>query len=239
MKKNLATSRRQSHGSSKLDASWLLLTLASLLRRAVPAALLTAICAAALAGFDPAADAPDPGARPAYAGPPVESYAQALQAWRRPEDLNDWIGARFEYDNARALQLSESERTAGRAPPIAEAAAFFARPVGICVDLSRFAVESLRAIAPEVEPRYLMIEFDPLLRSRQVLRRHWIASIRRGGEYYFLADSRYPGRIYGPYPSVAAFVAGYAELQRPVVAWREMDGFRRQSRAESKQKSGI
>jgi len=184
---------------------------------AVAASLLAG--GAARAQSDPAADAPDPGARPAYAGPPVETYPQALQSWRRPEELNDWIGARFEYDSARALQLSESERVAGRAPPIAEPAAFFARPVGICVDLSRFAVESLRAIAPEAEPRYLMIEFDPLLRSGQVLRRHWIASFRRGGEYYFIAD--------------------YAELrQRPVVAWRETDSFRRQVRAESKQKSG-
>jgi len=30
------------------------------------------------------------------------------------------------------------------------------------VDLARFAVETLRAVAPETKPRYLMIEFDPV-----------------------------------------------------------------------------
>jgi hypothetical protein len=202
------------------------------------AALLLA-CGAARAQLDPVADAPDPGARPADSGPAFASYAEALQAWRRPEDVNVWIGARFEYDNARALQLSETQRAGGKAPPIAEAAEFFERPVGICVDLSRFAVETLRVIAPEVEPHYLMIEFEPLLRSGQVLRRHWIAAFRRGDEHYFFADSRYPGRIYGPYRSVQDFVAEYARLrQRPVVAYREVDSFRRQLRAESRQKHG-
>jgi hypothetical protein len=204
---------------------------------AVAAALLAG--GAARAQSDPAADAPDPGARPAYSGPALASYAQALQAWRRPEEVNAWIGARFDYDNGRALQLSESQRAGGNGPQIAEPAAFFERPVGICVDLSRFAVETLRVIAPEAEPHYLMIEFEPLLRSGQVLRRHWVATYRRGDEHYFFADSRYPGRIYGPYPSPQAFVAEYAQLrQRPVVAYREVASFRRQPRAATKQKEG-
>jgi hypothetical protein len=200
------------------------------------AALLLA-CSTARAQLDPAADAPDPGARAVYPGSALASYAEALKTWRRAEDVIARIGARFEYDNDRALHVSESRRAGGKSPPTAEPAAFFERPVGICVDLSRFAVGTLRAVAPEVEPHDLMIEFEPLLRSGEVLRRHWIATFRQGDEHYFFADLRFPGRIDGPYRSAQDFVAGYAKLrQRPVVAWREVDSFRRQPRAESRQK---
>ena len=208
----------------------------------LPVALATVLLVAgnmARAQPDPAADAPDPGPRTVYAGPALASYPQALQTWRRPEEVNGWIGARFEYDNARALQLSESLREGGKAPPIAEPASFFERPLGVCVDLARFAVETVRTVAPELRASYLMIEFEPLLRSGQVLRRHWIATYRRGDAHYFFADSRYPGRIYGPYPTVQAFVAEYAQLrQRRVVAYREVESFRRQPRAAAKQKAG-
>jgi len=208
----------------------------------LPVALAAVLLVAgnmARAQADPATDAPDPGPRMAYAGPALASYPQALQSWRQPEEINGWIGARFEYDNARALQLSESQRAGGNAPPIAEPASFFERPLGVCVDLARFAVETVRAVAPELRASYLMIEFEPLLRSGQVLRRHWIATYRRGDAHYFFADSRYPGRIYGPYPAVQAFVAEYAQLrQRPVVAYREVESYRRQLRAASKEKEG-
>ena len=37
---------------------------------------------------------------------------------------------------------------------------FFAAPSGICEDLSRFAVETLRQIDPDAKARYVMIEFS-------------------------------------------------------------------------------
>jgi hypothetical protein len=41
----------------------------------------------------------------------------ALAAWHSAEDVNAWIGARFEYDTARAMRLSETQRQAsGRLP---------------------------------------------------------------------------------------------------------------------------
>ncbi len=203
----------------------------------------TALCGCATLPA-PAADPPH-----AYSDAPQEravpdgpvavygSYAQALAAWRGPEDVNAWIGASFEYDLPRAMALSESRRAAGGAlPSIHEPVAFYDRPVGICVDLARFGVETLKQIDPELEPRYLMIEFEPARISGQVLRRHWVASFRRGNGYYFFADSSRPGVMAGPYPSVEVFVAQYARYRgREVMAFRQLESFRRQLRAAPRQ----
>jgi hypothetical protein len=204
---------------------------------APPLLLLLAACAAPTPRADPASDAPE--GRVVATVARHASYAQALAAWRTPEDLEAWIGAHFEYDMSRALALSESARAAGRAPPIHEPAAFFERPEGICVDLARFAVESLRRLAPGLKPRYLMIEFDPARLSGQVLRRHWIAMIERDGQHWFLADSKRPGTLAGPYPSVDAFVADYARYRgRTIVATGERDSFQRATRSVQRQRAG-
>jgi hypothetical protein len=212
-------------------------------------AVLLAATAAALCGCgapqpvpatDPLhlSDAPQERAMPDRPVAMHGSYAQALAAWRGPEDVNAWIGANFEYDVPRAIALSESRRAAGGTPPsIHEPAAFYEQPVGICVDLARFGVETLKRIDPALEPRYLMIEFEPARISGQVLRRHWVASFFRGGEgYYFFADSKRPGVMAGPYPSVEAFIAQYASYRRrEVLAFRQLESFRRQLRAAPRQ----
>lgn len=177
------------------------------------------------------ADAPD---RVALLAGPVKdapSYSAALQLWRDAKDLNDWMGANFAYDGARALQLSETQRQQGLRLPIHSPDAFFASPMGVCVDLARFGVETLRAIDPRSAPAYLMIEFDPVLLSGQSLRRHWLASFRRDGRLYFFADSRRPGTIAGPYADTAAFVADYARYRgRAVVGFSELPSYERQTR---------
>jgi hypothetical protein len=204
---------------------------------APPAAAAATATATATATASDDDDAPDPTARrrpPLAASDAPRSYAEALQRWRTAEQINDWIGARFEYDRPRALVLSESQRARGPAPAIHEPAAFFDDPVGICVDLARFGVETLRAIDPASKPRYLMIEFDPLQLQGQTLRRHWIALFERPGQagFYAFADSKRPGVVSGPHPSIDAFAADYAAWRgRRIVAQREMQDFRRQQRA--------
>jgi hypothetical protein len=110
---------------------------------------------------DPNSDAPEGRERPAGHVPEFATYAQAVQAWRTPEDVNAWIGAKFEYDGERSMLLSETQRAQKPGPPIHPPAEFFAAPRGICVDLSRFGVETLRAVAPELKARYLMIAGVP------------------------------------------------------------------------------
>jgi hypothetical protein len=180
---------------------------------------------------DRASDAPEareaslPGpARPA-------SHADALARWRDAQDLSAWAGAYFEYDLARALAFSASEREAGRAPAITEPARFYEQPRGVCLDLARFGLETLRVIAPQTRPRYLMIEFDPLTLQGRVLRRHWLVVYEQGGQLFFTADSKRPGAVAGPYPDLASFIADYAAYRaRGVVAYRETDSLHKRPR---------
>lgn len=198
------------------------------------AALLLAACANAQTVADPASDAPE--SRPvAAAGINLPtSYAEALGAWRNVEDVNAWIGARFEYDFHRAARLSETQRAMKGRVEIHRPEAFFAEPSGICVDLARFAVETLRAVAPEAKPRYLMIEFDPVVIKGNTLRRHWVAQVERDGALYFFADSKRPGHVAGPYASAEAYVAEYARYRgRPIVAHRALDSYERRMKARA------
>ena len=206
---------------------------ASAFAAAIFAAFLFAAAAHAQVAADPASDAPESRFAPAGLALPA-SYAEALAAWRSVEDVNAWIGARFEYDFNRAARLSETQRAQKGRVEIHRPEAFFAEPSGICVDLARFGVETLRAVAPQAQPRYLMIEFDPVVIQGNVLRRHWVVQVERDGGLYFFADSKRPGHVAGPYTSVEAYVADYARYRgRPIVAHRVLESFERRMKARA------
>ena len=191
----------------------------------------TAACATVPDAADPSSDAPE---APTHQGAPFNeaaSYSEALQVWRSPEDINAWIGARFSYDMSRAMLLSETQRDRSGPLPIPAAHVFYAEPKGVCVDLSRFAVETLRRIDPDLHPSYLMIEFAPTTIAGNTLRMHWLASFRRGGKHYYFADSKRPGHLAGPYAGVQDFIHEYATYRgRQVVAFRELDSYQRKQR---------
>jgi hypothetical protein len=94
---------------------------------------------------DAASDAPDVQWRAASPFRDATSYGDALQVWKTPQDINAWIAARFEYNTSRAMLLSETQRNKAVPLSISRPEDFFAAPSGICVDLSRFAVGTLRA----------------------------------------------------------------------------------------------
>lgn len=208
------------------------------LPRRGPRSVLAALCASLLAACSALPDAADPGSDAPEAHAPVAgaytdapSYDQALQRWRDAGDVNAWIGARFRYDTARAMQLSETQRQTNGRLAIREPAAFFASPSGVCVDLSRFAVETLRRIDPAAKPRYLMIEFDPVTIAGNTLRRHWVVAFEREGSHYFFADSKRPGHVAGPYASTRAFIDDYARYRgRRIVSFRETESYERKAR---------
>jgi hypothetical protein len=189
------------------------------------------ICSSCSHAADPLSDAPEDRERATHSAPDFPSYAQALHAWRTPEDLNAWIGAKFEYDLERSMLLSETQRADRPGPPIHLPEAFFASPKGICVDLSRFAVEMLRMVAPDLKARYVMIEFNPVAIRGNTLRRHWVVSFERGGQRYFFADSKRPGHMAGPYASTQAYLDDYATYRgREIVAFRETETFMRRAK---------
>ena len=209
----------------------------------IAAASLAAGCTArapladAASTANPDSDAPEPGRIPMALADAPASYAEALQRWKGAAEVNTWIGARFEYDLQRAMQLSETQRSRSGRMPIHAPAAFFANPRGVCVDLARFAVETLRAVDPASRPGYVMIEFNPVAIRGNTLRRHWVASFQRDGQTWFFADSKRPGHMAGPYADTEAFMAGYAQYRgREIVAFKEIDSYERKLRSASSAK---
>jgi hypothetical protein len=159
------------------------------------------------------------------------SYEQALQVWKTPEDINRWIAANFSYDMARALRLSETQRAKNERISIYDPSKFFETKTGMCVDLSRFGVETLRRIDPGSDPKYLVIEFDPVETRGNTLRLHWLVSFKRDGKTYFFADSKRPGHIAGPYNDAQKFINEYEQYRgRKIVAFRELESYQKQRR---------
>ena len=164
----------------------------------------------------------------------ADSYEHALHIWKTPEDINAWIAANFSYDFARAARLSDTQRATNEQLSIYPPAEFFNTKAGVCVDLSRFGVEMLRLINPQSEPRYLMIEFDPIQVNGNTLRLHWLVSFKRNGKRYFFADSKRPGRIAGPYNDTREFINEYAKYRgRRIVAFRELESYQKQRRTQA------
>jgi len=193
------------------------------------ALLVLSGCAGALHAADPASDAPERARDSTVSFKAAGSYEDAVRIWETPEDVNAWIAANVSYDMARALRLSETQRAKGERIAIYGAAEFFERKAGVCVDLSRFGVETLRRIAPDSDPKYLMIEFDPVQIAGHTLRRHWLASFKRDGRIYFFADSKRPGHIAGPYDDARAFIEDYQRYRgRRIVAFRELESHQKQ-----------
>jgi hypothetical protein len=159
------------------------------------------------------------------------SYEAALRTWKTPEDIAAWSGPRFAYDIDRALQLSETERLKAGGPPVFAPADMFERPSGTCLDLARFGLETLQRIDPTTQPKYLMLEFEPLHVQGRILRRHWLVSLRRGGSVYVFSDSKRPWLVDGPYESVGAFIEAYQLYRgRKIVRFFEAESYLRQTR---------
>ncbi len=161
------------------------------------------------------------------------SYEEALQLWKAPEDINAWVGVNFIYDKARAIRLSETQRRKNDRFSIYKPSELFANKTGVCIDLSRFGVETLRIIYPQGDPKYLLIEFDPIQIKGNNLRFHWLVSFRRKGGIYFFCDSNRPGCLSGPYANKEAFVHAYEQYRaRRIVSVRELETYLKQKRTQ-------
>jgi len=184
---------------------------------------------------DPASDAPEYARDSTVLFKAADSYEQALQVWKTPEDISAWVSANFAYDTVRAMRLSETQRAKNNDFPIYTPSQFFATKGGVCVDLSRFGVETLKSIDPKSDPKYLMIEFAPMQVAGNMLRLHWLASFKREGQVNFFADSKRPGHIAGPYKDAAEFIRDYEQYRgRRILAFREVDAYQKQQRTRAR-----
>jgi hypothetical protein len=161
----------------------------------------------------------------------VSSYEHALRVWKIPEDINTWIAANFSYCMERALRLSETQRAQDEKISIYEPSEFFAKKIGMCLDISRFAVETLKRIDPDSNPKYLMVEFDPVQIHGNTLRLHWLVMFKRDGKLYFFADSKRPGHIAGPYNDIQSFITEYERYRgRRIIAFQELESYQKKRR---------
>ena len=183
----------------------------------------------------PSSEMPEGARASSTAFKAADSYEHALQIWKTPEDISAWVSANFSCDTDRAMRLSETQRAKDKDFPIYTPSQFFATKGGVCVDLSRFGVETLKSIDPQSDPKYLMIEFAPIHVAGNTLRFHWLACFRRDGQAYFFADSKRPGLIAGPHKDAAEFVRDYEQYRgRKILAFREVESYKKQQRTQAR-----
>ena len=164
----------------------------------------------------------------------MDSYNQALGIWKTAEDINKWVIGNFIYDKARAIKLSSNQRTKNKGISIYKPSIFFETKAGVCVDLARFGVETLRIIDPNSDPKYLMIEFVPMQVNGNTFQLHWLVSFERDGMKYFFCDSKRPGYIAGPYNSTQVFINEYEQYRgRKIVTHQELESYKKQRKSKS------
>ncbi len=161
------------------------------------------------------------------------SYREALKSWKSVEEINLWIKNSFSYDRQKALKISEADNE--QKPLILSPEEFYVTKSGICVDLARFAYEVMHLVMPEVNSRYLMIEFEPIREGKSLLRRHWLVLYEKDGNFYSFADSKRPGFISPSYKTLAALVDDYEKYRgRKILSYQALDTYEKQRAKKQK-----
>jgi hypothetical protein len=154
------------------------------------------------------------------------SYHEAIHNWKSVNDVNDWIARHFNYDMDRAMQLANSNIK--KKATIYDPTEVFNHKKGICVDLSRFAFETIQAINPTIDIKYLMIEFEPLKIGDSTFRKHWMVVYKENGRLYTMADTKRPGFISGPYNEISEFIIEYQKFRkRQIISYKLTDTYKK------------
>ena len=155
------------------------------------------------------------------------SYDNALLQWETISDVNIWMKNNFHYDFERANELSENSSTREKTN-IYTPLELYQTKKGVCIDLSRFAVETINILDTSIHIQYLMIEFEPIIINGGIIRKHWMAVYQDSLGYYLLADSKRPGYIAGPYKNVDKFIDNYQIFrERKIVSWKILSSYKK------------
>ncbi len=154
-------------------------------------------------------------------------YIEVISKWKSVEHISKWIGQNFHYDMSRAIKLG-SKRNEGPGITIFSPEEFFSVKSGICVDLSRFAFETLKKINPEIEAYYLMIDFEPIEIQGSIIRKHWVLAYKLKNQFYITADSKVPGTISGPYATIQDFIIDYEKFrERKIESFKLLNDYKK------------
>lgn len=143
------------------------------------------------------------------------SFTESVQRWTSIQELNNWIGHNFIYDKERMARFGQNVSASEKGQVYSPEELFNGRS-GVCFDLSRFSYEALTQmpLAEKIESlKYVKIKFEPIEINGAKIRMHWLIAYQFAGKFYFTADSRCPGRLYGPYDSVEKFQECYAAFR--------------------------
>lgn len=157
----------------------------------------------------------------------LTAYETALKQWKTIAEVNKWIKENFRYEIERAKQLAENsverEKTGIYSP-----SEFYQIKKGVCLDLSRFAVETTNLIDTSKHVQYLMIEFEPIIIDSSIIKKHWMAIYEDALGYYIFADSKRPGHIGGPYKNVDDFMVDYQTFRdRKIISWKVLASYKK------------
>ena len=120
------------------------------------------------------------------------------------------------------MQLADSDRR--QKIYIYEPAEVFRYQKGVCVDLARFVFESIKTIGPDLDPSYLMIEFEPLNIGDRTFKRHRLVVDQDEDQLFAMADTKGPGYQSGPHNHLAQFITEYQTFRkRKIIAYKLRD----------------
>jgi len=163
------------------------------------------------------------------------SYEKVLQQWKTVSDVTNWIEENFRYDIERAKQLAENSSIREKTNIYSPVELYQAKK-GVCIDLSRFAVETINLIDTSKHIQYLMVEFEPIVIDGRIIKKHWMAVYQDSSGYYFIADSKRPGHIAGSYENVDNFIAEYQTFRdRKIVSWKVLTSYEKKKIQKKKE----
>lgn len=162
-----------------------------------------------------------------------QSYQDVIKKWGSYLEVNLWISSNFRYSISRAKELGENSQVRDKTP-ILTPAELFAKKSGVCIDLSRFGVETLNSIDSSYRAKYLMLDFEPIEVEGRILRKHWLAVFSKGGNLYVFADSKTPGKLWGPYRDLSVFVSAYQQFRsRKINDWKLLPSYQKKRLSKS------
>lgn len=166
------------------------------------------------------------------------SYLEAIQKWKTVYDVNHWIAENFKYDMDRAMQFANSNIQ--RKATIYKPAEVFDHKKGICVDLSRFAFETVQSVNHTIGIKYLMIDFEPLEIGNSIFRKHWMVVFKENNQFYTMADTKRPGYIGGPYNDLSEWMADYQKFRkRKIISYTLMDTYEKKLKRKLKKRNKL
>jgi len=159
--------------------------------------------------------------------PQKDSYEVMIKTWQTVYDVNNWIARNFRYDMQRAMQLA-SNSDAREKTRIYNPEELYNTKKGACIDLVRFAYETIKSIDSTIYLKYLIIEFEPLQMSDRIFRRHWLVIYRENNHLYLMADTKRPGHISGPYTDISNFINQYEQYrERRILSYKLTDTYKK------------